>query len=89
MNSRALPSFWRQFYKLSKDTQALAEKQFLLWLDNPQHPSLHFKMVSASTGVYSARVSLNCRALALRDGDTYYWYWIGTHAEYDHLLKQF
>jgi len=28
------------------------------------------------------------RALAVRDGDVILWFWIGTHADYDILLRQ-
>jgi hypothetical protein len=37
--------------------------------------------------VFSVRVGLHYRAVALRDQDTLIWFWIGTHADYDHLLR--
>jgi hypothetical protein len=36
--------------------------------------------------VYSARVGLGYRALAVRDGDVVIWFWIGSHAECDRIL---
>jgi hypothetical protein len=36
---------------------------------------------------WSARVGLNYRALAMEDGADWVWVWIGTHAEYDKLVK--
>jgi hypothetical protein len=50
----------------------------------PDHPSLRFKKVGA---IYSARVGLHYRALARHRGDNFYWFWIGSHAEYDRLLR--
>jgi len=36
--------------------------------------------------VYSVRISLDYRALGVRDGDTVVWFWIGSHADHDRLL---
>jgi hypothetical protein len=33
------------------------------------------------------RVTQDYRALALFEDDTYHWIWIGTHSEYDRILK--
>lgn len=37
--------------------------------------------------IYSARVGLGYRALAVREGGTWIWFWIGNHADYDRLLR--
>ncbi len=34
------------------------------------------------------RIGIHYRALALREGDTLLWFWIGSHADYDTLLSQ-
>ena len=47
---------------------------------NPRHPSLRFRKVGE---VWSARVSSNYRALADTIDGGYYWFWIGSHADYD------
>ncbi|AGY57550.1 hypothetical protein GKIL_1304 [Gloeobacter kilaueensis JS1] len=36
----------------------------------------------------SARIGLNYRALGLLEEDHIYWFWIGSHAEYDELLQR-
>jgi len=36
--------------------------------------------------VWSARVNQAYRALAYREGKTFYWFWIGSHREYERLL---
>jgi hypothetical protein len=61
-----------------------AHQQFLA---DPSHRGLRFKPVHPSRPIYSARVGLSYRALGTRDGDTVVWFWIGTHAEYDRILK--
>jgi hypothetical protein len=81
---RATSRFWDMFNALPKDVQALARKNYDLLKRNPEHPSLHFKKVST---LWSARVGKNHRALASEDEDGLVWVWIGTHKEYDRLLK--
>lgn len=85
MNPLARASFWNLLNGLPRDVQAAAVKQFSLWRRDPFHPSLQFKEIHP--GVWSARVTLNYRALAYRKGEDVVWFWIGTHAEYDRLIK--
>ena len=54
----------------------------------PSHPGLHLKQVHPSRPIYSARVSLGYRALAIRDEETWIWFWIGSHSDYDQLLPR-
>ncbi len=68
--------------------QDQARLAYRLFRDNPEHPSLRFKPVHPKRPIYSARVGLGYRALAVRDGDAVIWFWIGSHADYDHLLKR-
>jgi hypothetical protein len=58
-----------------------------MWKENPRYPSLHFKRVDDEEPIYSVRVSDDYRALGILEGDTMVWYWIGSHDEYEHLLK--
>ena len=62
----------------------LADKSFALLKSDPRHPSLHFKRLDK---VWSARVGLHYRALALEIEGGYLWFWIGTHADYDRLTR--
>jgi hypothetical protein len=34
------------------------------------------------------RIGLAYRALGVRDGDDVVWFWIGSHADYDQLLRE-
>jgi hypothetical protein len=85
MKSRASRSFWAGFDRLPSDIQKLAVKQYLIWLANPRHPSLHFKKVHRC---WTVRVSEDYRAVGVIEADTMIWFWIGTHADYDRLLKR-
>ena len=64
-----------------------ARKAYRLFREHPQHPGLQFKKVHDRDPVYSVRVSLGCRALGLIENDEITWFWIGSHADYDRLLK--
>jgi hypothetical protein len=85
MKSLTTLDFWEGYAKLTLDVKEQAQKAYRLWLDNQQHPSLHFKKVGKN--LWSARVTGGYRALALKKGDDYYWFWIGTHDEYDAILN--
>jgi len=85
MKSLTTPKFWKAYSSLPTQVKHEAKKAYLLWKDNNRHPSLHFKKVKAN--LWSARITGDYRALALKKGDDYYWIWIGTHSEYDQMLK--
>lgn len=84
MRSSTTRSFRSRFRQLPPDVQRLARKAFRLWLQNPLHPSLHFKKVGA---FWSARVSANYRALAIVKGGVARWSWIGPHEEYERQIR--
>lgn len=88
MNSRLTEDFVACFARLSDSVKNQARRNYRLWRSNSQHPSLHFKRIHNSENMYSVRVGIGWRALGLMDGDTIYWFWIGSHAEYDKILKK-
>jgi hypothetical protein len=44
--------------------------------------------MNAEEPVYSARIGLHYRAVALVEGGEAVWFWIGSHAEYDQLMAR-
>ena len=88
MNSRPTESFIALFAALPDAVKAQARKAYRLWRQNPRHPSLHFKRIHDREPLYSVRISLGWRVVGLLEGDTMFWYWIGSHADYDKLLEQ-
>lgn len=54
---------------------------------NPWDGSLPFKQIHAAKPIFSVRIGLNWRAVCVRTGDTVLWYFIGSHADYDRLIK--
>jgi hypothetical protein len=82
---RTTQRFWQSFSKLPTSIKQLARKNFDLLKRELNHPSLHFKKVGK---FWSARIGINYRALAFKDGEDYIWVWIGTHDEYEQILKR-
>jgi hypothetical protein len=69
---------------LPGEIRKLADKNFKLLKENPSHPSLQFKKIGE---LWSARVDQAHRALAVEDGEDFIWVWVGTHDEYERILK--
>jgi hypothetical protein len=84
LKHHTVPTFWEAYENLPAHVRKLADENFELLKSNPRHPSLHFKNVGR---FWSARVGASWRALAVKDGDDMIWFWIGSHAEYDRLVK--
>jgi hypothetical protein len=82
---RTAPRFWEHYRSLPRDVQKLADKNFQLLKKDPRHPSLHFKKVG---NLWSARVGIEHRALAVEDGGDLIWVWIGIHDGYKKMLMK-
>lgn len=62
----------------------LADKNFALLKDDPKHPSLRLKKVGR---FWSVRVGLAHRALAAEIEGGLLWFWSGSHADCDNLVR--
>ena len=85
MNHRATPRFWQCYRELPDAIQYQADRTYKILKRDPLHPSLRVKKVGR---FWSARVGLRYRALAVEQEADLVWFWIGSHAEYDALLKR-
>ena len=63
----------------------MADACYDLLKANPSHPSLHFKKIGRYRAV---RVGLHYRALAVEVPEGLLWFWVGSHAEYDKILRE-
>lgn len=86
MRSQTTRQFRRLFSDLPLDVQQRAKRAYRLFQSNPAHPGLQFKKLEGEDHVYSARIGLNYRALAVVKKDQITWFWIGGHSEFDHLV---
>jgi len=80
----ANPAFWQAYAKLPRNVQRLADSNFALLKDNPNHPSLRLKTIG---DLWSVRIGLHYRALAVEAEDGLIWFWIGSHAAYDNMIR--
>jgi hypothetical protein len=87
VKSHLTDDFLECFLKLPERIKRLARENYKLWLNNPYHPSLSFKRVGKKHPAYSVRIGLGWRALGFRDEDEIVWFWIGSHPEYERLIK--
>ena len=72
--------------KLKQSDRDSARRVFSLFSANPAHNSLQFKKLRRHANLWSARVTLDVRAVGYREGDIIEWLWIGTHNEFDKLF---
>ncbi len=84
MKHYASPDFWTCFEVLPDPVKELARKNYELLKENPHHPSLHLKQINTYRSV---RIGLHYRALGVDVEDGILWFWIGTHTDYDKLLR--
>ena len=88
MKSKATPKFWKCYKQVPLDVQKRAKEAYALFQKDPWYPSLRFKRVHSNLPVYSVRITKNYRAVGIMKEDGIVWFWVGTHSDYDSLLKQ-
>ena len=89
MNSVRTERFIKAYSVLPSPIKKAAQKTYKIWNGNPNHPSLHFKKIFKKQEIYSIRITLDYRALAVKSEETFIWFWIGNHREYDELISSF
>lgn len=87
MKSITTLQFWKLYNELPEDVKIRADSAYELWQINPYVHGLYFKRVGKKRPVYSVRIGSGYRALGVLQGDTVIWFWIGTHDEYEGILK--
>jgi len=85
MNSFLLPEFLVLYRVLPESVRRQA---YALFQQSPRHPSLRFRQAHPTRPIFSTRVGRHDRAVGIRQGEDIFWFWIGSHAEYNHLLSQ-
>jgi hypothetical protein len=89
MKSGVTPNFRKLLRALPSDVRKQARDAYRLFKSDPYHPSLQFKQVNQRNKRCSVRIGLHYRALGIQVADDLIvWDWIGSHAEYDNLLKR-
>ena len=88
MTSRTTERFRKALQGLPRSVRNQARSAYRRFQENPHHPSLRLKQVHPVQPVFAVRVSREYRALGVRTDDVMIWFWIGSHSEYDLILKR-
>ena len=83
MNHHTTADFWECYRRLPERRNGWRMPITTCSAPIHRHPSLHFKRVGR---LWSVRVGIGYRALAVAGDDGPVWFWIGSHAEYDRIL---
>lgn len=83
MVARAAAEFWQLYHDLSPAARAAARRAYRLFSQNPAHPGLRLERLRFDPRAWSVRVTRDVRAVAMRHGDEWVWFWIGTHRDFD------
>ena len=89
MKSRTTRRFRNQLQTLPDSVQQQAKKAYQRFKANPWHSGLRFKQVHPTQPLYSVRVTKGYRAVGKRDDEGVLWFWIGSHADYDELIRHY
>ncbi|WP_295853414.1 hypothetical protein [Tardiphaga sp.] len=84
MKHHASPRFWAAYDALPSTVRRHPDANYALLKTDPRHASLQFKKVGR---FWSARIGLRHRAFAIEVEGGYLWFWIGSHADYDRLIR--
>ena len=85
MTHVASSRFWSSYDRLPAEVRSQADKQFALLKRDSSHSSVRLKKIGR---FWSARVSQGTRALAVEHSGNLIWFWIGSHTEYEQIIKR-
>jgi len=86
--SHVTEKFRQAFRNLPEPVQRKARKAFHLWRQDPGNPLLHYKKIHRTKPAYSIRIGLGWRDLGIKSDNHMIWFWIGSHADYDKIIRQ-
>ena len=88
MKSTTTDQFWRRYSELPSHVRTQARETYSRFVSDAYHPSLHFKRIHSTRPVFSVRIGIHYRAVGVLDEQEITWFWIGSHAEYDRLVRE-
>jgi hypothetical protein len=87
MISRTSARFWKCYYRLPDSVRKEAKKAYQLFKKDPFYPGLRFKRIHSTRPIFSLRITKDYRAVGLQQNNRIIWFWIGSHSDYDLILK--
>lgn len=85
LRSFLTPSFRELCAGLPDTVQKLADEKYRMFMQDPFHPSLEFR---AKGKVWTVAIGRSYRAIARRFGNDLHWVWIGSHEDYNNVLRK-
>lgn len=85
LRSFLTPRFRKLYGGLPQGVQRLADQKYQLFQQDPFHPSLEFQ---AKGKVWTVAIGRSYRAIARRFGNDLHWVWIGSHEDYNNILRR-
>ena len=88
MKSITVKRFWKCYKSLPPEVRKQAKGAFGLFSENPYSSSLHFKRIHSTRPIFSVRINIDYRAVGILEDNEITWFWIGSHADYETLIKK-
>jgi hypothetical protein len=88
VTSHTTELFRKLLEQLPKAIQKQAKEAYVQFEKDPYHKGLHFKRVHSKLPIYSVLISRDYRALGIQRNGVVIWFWIGSHSDYDKMLKK-
>lgn len=88
MKSNTTRDFWKCFHRLPKNVKLQTVMVYRQWKVNHFYPSLNFKQIGQKVPIYSVRIGRDWRAIGLLKYDIITWFWIGSHENYNNVIKK-
>lgn len=79
MKIQTTKPFDKDYKNLPEAIKEQADKQFVLLMENPRHPSLRIKKIKGLQNIWEGRVTKDYRFTFQISGETYLLRRIGTH----------
>lgn len=79
MNLQTSRPFEHDYRRLPDEVKAQVDKQLVLLLSNPRHPSLRLKPIQGTADIWEIRVNLAYRITLEIAGESYVLRRVGTH----------
>ena len=87
MKSHTTAAFRRLLSEQSERVRRDAQKAWRIWLVDPSAHGLQFKKLKLNGQFWSVRINDDFRVVGVMKGDAVIWFWIGSHVDYERLLK--